>query len=83
MACSRINSRAKTVLSIADVPGGHTLSMVELVDGRLGIFIDAKLSSLWEQGEIEDCMNAFLARKWELQQRGSSVRPRYRGAGAT
>jgi hypothetical protein len=28
-------------------------------------------------------MNAFLARKWELQQRGSSVRPRYRGAGAT
>ena len=70
MVGSGIRPQAKTVLCIADVPQGHTISLVELLDGRLGICIDNDISNatLWAPGQIESCINAFLARKWELQQ---------------
>jgi hypothetical protein len=55
--------RIRTVLSTADLPGGHKMSAVEFCDGRLGIVLDEKpdQEKIWKANELDRCIKAFLA----------------------
>ena len=61
--------RVRTILCTADIPDGRTLTMAELVDGRFAVYLDHALPSalVWKQDQLNDCINAYLARKWDLQ----------------
>jgi hypothetical protein len=62
------NESVKTILCIADVPGGQTLSAVELDDGRLALYLNRRRAhpATWQSEKLNDCIDTFLAMKWEL-----------------
>jgi hypothetical protein len=59
----------RTILCSANIPDGHTISMAELVDGRFAVYVDRTLcgAKLWDSSQLNDCINAYLATKWEMQ----------------
>ena len=61
--------KIRTVLCVANLPDGHTISLAELCDGRFGIYLDAEVASaqIFDSAKLNSSINAYLARKWELQ----------------
>ena len=64
----RLQQDVRKILCTRKVPGGHTISAVELRDGRFGVCIDQRLSEerIFKPNQLDQCLNLFLARSWEM-----------------
>jgi len=59
----------RTILCIADLPDGHTLSAAECVDGHFALYVDSDLAKArtWPIVRLDECIDNFIEQAWSLR----------------